>query len=340
MNQSPRLRIAVVGCGVHAQIAHIPIFKNNKDCELVALCDPDIRKIDRLGSKYSIPKKYQDFEAVLKDESINSLVICSPNYLHAPMAISAMNYGKDVLCELPIATNLKDAIEVAQCARKTGRKLCLAPNNRLRSDVQTLNEFIRAGELGDIYYVKAGWLIGSHDWVLSPWRMDWLKSGGGAFLCLATTILDIAFLFLKNKTPTTIFGSMHRKESEANVEDTAMCIVNFSDETLLTLEVGWSLIFEKDFLYCNVFGKRGAALLNPLKIQKELHNELFNVTPSITYPNLYKASYEQQAQAFIDYVQKGKTPPITVEEGLLIASITDSFYESAKSRRMITLPVL
>ncbi|OGC38774.1 hypothetical protein A2Y85_08260 [candidate division WOR-3 bacterium RBG_13_43_14] len=334
----PKPKIAIVGCGAHAQIAHIPIFKKNKDCELVALCDPDVRKIDQLGSKYTIPKKYQDFEAVLEDESIDSLVISTPNYLHAPMAISAMKYGKNILCEFPMATNLNDAKEMAQCAKKTKRKLCLTMNNRFRPDVQTLNDFISTGELGDIYYLKTGWLIGSREWILSPWRMDWLKSGGGAFLCLATTILDIAFLFLKNKTPTTIFGSMHKKESETDVEDTAMCIVNFSDETLLTVEVGWSLIFEKDFLYCNVFGKRGAALLNPLKIQKELHNELFNVTPSIAPRNIYKTIYEQQCNAFLDYIQKGKMPPVTIEEGLLIASITDAFYESAKSHQLVPIP--
>ncbi len=334
---SPRPRIAIIGCGVHAQIAHIPVFKKSEDCELVALCDPDIRKIDQLGNKYSIPKKFQDFEAVLEDESIDTLIISTPNYLHAPMAISALKYGKNVLCEMPMATNLKDAKEMAECAKKTNQKLCLAMNNRFRSDVQTLNEFITSGELGDIYYLKTGWLIGSRDWILSPWRMDWLKNGGGAFLCLATPILDIAFYFLKNKTPTTVFGSLHKKESETDVEDTAMCIVNFSDETLLTVEVGWSLIFEKDFLYCNVFGKRGAALLNPLKIQKELHDELFNVTPSIAYKNIYKVSFEQQCNAFIEYIQNDKEPLVTIDEGLIIASITDAFYKSAKTRQLVAV---
>ena len=79
-----------------------------------------------------------------------------------------------------------------------------------------------------------------------------------------------------------------------------MCTINFADETLLTIEVGWSLLFEKDFLYCNVFGNKGAALLNPFKIQKELHNELVNVTPSIVHKNIYRGSYESQTKTFID----------------------------------------
>jgi len=332
-----KINIGIVGCGVHAQIAHIPLLKKYPQCEVSALCDADIRKIDYLCSKYSIPKKYQDFQEIIEDREIHALIIATPNYLHAPMTISALKYGKDVFCESPMATNYNEALEMVESAKKTGRKLVLAMNNRLRADVQTIMKFIREGEFGEIYYIKAGWLIGMKEWSLGPWRLEQLKSGGGVFRNLGTTLLDIALFFLKNKKPITIFASIHKREPEAEVEDTAMCMINFSDGTLLTIEVTWSLLFEKDFLYCNVFGKKGAALLNPLQIQKELHNVLYDITPKIAHTNLYKESYERQTKHFLDFLAGGTRPPITCEDGLTIARISQAFYNSAKGQKLVEI---
>jgi len=332
-----KINVGIVGCGAHAQIAHIPFFKKNSRCNLIALCDSDVRKIDYLSAKYNIPHKYQDFQEIVENEKIDALVVATPNYLHAPMSISALKYGKHVLCENPMGINLKEVSEMIKTARKNEKKLVPAMNNRLRTDVQTIKRFVKEGELGDIYYIKAGWLIGMSEWVLSPWRLEQIKSGGGVFLSLGTTLLDIALFFLKNKKPFTIFGSLHKKASDAEVEDTALCIIKFSDSTLLTIEVSWSLLFKKDFLYCNVFGKKGAALLNPLKIQKELHNDLFNVTPTLAHKNIYKASYQMQAQCFLDLLHRNTESPITCDDGLMIARITQAFYESVHEQKLVKI---
>ncbi len=333
----PRVNIGIAGCGVHAQIAHIPVFKKNPDCNLIALCDTDTQKMDRLSVKYDIPKRYSDFQEMIEDQELDAVVISTPNYLHAPMAIAAMKYGKNVLIENPIAINEKEAKEILRVSMQTKKKIAVALTGRFRPDVQTLKKFIDNGDLGDVYYIKAGWLLGTKEWILSDWRMDLLKSGGGSFLTLGTQILAVALYFLEDKEPDTIFGSMHKKETATEVEDTAMCIINYKDGTLLTIEVGWSLLFDRDFLYCNIFGKKGGALLNPLKIQKELHNELVNVTPAIPGKNLYKIACELQAQFFIDAIRKNITPPFGPEDGLLIAHITDAFYESVKKNKMIKI---
>lgn len=332
-----RLNIGVVGCGAHAQIAHLPFITKNTKCCLAAICDTDPRKIDHLGSKYGIKKRYLDFQEIVQDPDIDALVIATPNYLHVPMSVAALKYGKHVLCETPMALNLREAHEIARTAKRAKSKFVLAMNNRLRPDVQILKNFIRESELGEIYYAKAGWLIGTREWILSPERMESMSIGGGAFLSLGVHLLDIALFLLSNKRPKTIFASVHRKEVQADVEDTAMCIINFTDGTLLTVEVGWSLLFEKDFLYCNVFGNKGAALLNPLKIQKELRGDLFNVTPTIVHKNIYKTSYEMQTDTFIDCLSEKANAPICSDDGLMIAEITEAFYVSAQKEQLVRI---
>ncbi|UCF70072.1 MAG: Gfo/Idh/MocA family oxidoreductase [candidate division WOR-3 bacterium] len=331
------LNIGVVGCGAHAQIAHLPFITKHSECRLSAICDSDPRKIDHLGSKYGITKRYLDFQEIVQDPEIDALVIATPNYLHVPMSVAALKYGKHVLCETPMALNLREAREMVRIAKRAESKFVLAMNNRLRPDVQILKKFIRESELGEIYYAKAGWLIGTREWILSPVRLESLSTGGGAFLSLGVHLLDIALYLLSNKRPKNIFSSVHRKEAEADVEDTAMCIINFKDGALLTIEVGWSLLFEKDFLYCNVFGNRGAALLNPLKIQKELHGELFNVTPTIAQKNIYRTSYESQIDTFVACLTRKAEAPICSEDGLLIAEVTEAFYTSAQKEQLVTI---
>ncbi len=331
------LNIGVVGCGAHAQIAHLPFISKHAKCSLYAICDIDPRMIDHLGAKYGVQKRYLDFQEIVQDPDIDALVIATPTYLHAPMSVAALKYGKHVLCETPMALNLQEAREMARVARRSKHSFVPAMNNRLRPDVQVLKNFIRENELGDIYYAKAGWLIGTREWILSPKRLENLSRSGGAFLSLGVHLLDIALYLLSNKRAKTVFASMHRKEAEADVEDTAMCTINFSDGTLLTIEVGWSLLFEKDFLYCNVFGNKGAALLNPLKIQKELHGELFNVTPTIAHKNIYRSSYEQQIDTFVDCLTEKTSPPICSGDGLLLAEITEAFYTSAQKEQLVRI---
>ncbi|UCG31361.1 MAG: Gfo/Idh/MocA family oxidoreductase [candidate division WOR-3 bacterium] len=332
-----KISIGVVGCGNQAQIAHLPFFSRNNRCHLTAICDTDLRKLDYLGSKYNIPKRFQDFQEIVEDEEIDALVISTPNYLHVPMSVTALKYGKHVLCETPMAINLREAREMKKVMKKAKPKFALAMNNRLRPDVQILKNFIQENELGVIYYAKSGWLIGTREWILSPGRLENLSRSGGAFLNLGVHLLDIALYLLSNKVVTSVFASLHKKEVEADVEDTAMCIINFSDGTLLTIEVGWSLLFEKDFLYCNVFGNKGAALLNPLKIQKELHGELYNVTPTITHKNIYETSYQLQNHMFLEYLSGKAHPPLTIDGGLMIAEITEAFYASALREQLVRI---
>ena len=332
-----KISVGLVGCGSHAQIAHLPYLSRNDKCRLAVICDTDLRKLDYLGSKYNIPKRVQDFQEIVEDQEIDALVIATPNYLHAPMSLAALKYGKHVLCETPMAMNLGEAREMKRVAKSSKRKFALAMNNRLRPDVQTLKKFISEGELGEIYYAKSGWLIGTSEWILSPGRMEGLSRSGGAFLNLGVHLLDIALFLLSNKRVKSVFASIHKKEVEAEVEDTAMCIINFTDGTLLTIEVGWSLLFEKDFLYCNVFGNKGAALLNPLKIQKELHGGLFNVTPTIAQKNMYKTSYQMQSDLLLDYLNDRAEPVLSSDDGLMIAEITDAFYSSARKEQLVRL---
>ena len=99
---------------------------------------------------------------MLKKADVDAVDICTPNYLHAPMAIAALRSGRDVLCEKPMARNANEAQQMVDAADKHDRILMVAMNNRFREDAQMLQKFVVGNELGDIQIIKAGWLRRAH----------------------------------------------------------------------------------------------------------------------------------------------------------------------------------
>jgi len=335
---TPPVKVGIVGCGAHAQLALIPALKHNSNAELVAVCDQDIRKLNHVRRLHKVPRHYQDFDDFKADEGIDAVIIATPNHLHAPMAVAAMEYGKHVLVETPMALNAEEAELMIRTARREKRMLTPCLNTRLRPDVQTIRRFIDGRELGDLYYCKTGWLQGRESWALSGWRGQRIRAGGGVFLSLGTPLLDFALWLLEPHKPKSITGMVHHRTGPSDVEDTAFAMIRFDSELLLTVEVGWSLSMDNDFRYFNAFGSAGAALLNPIQIHKEMHGHLVNVTPRIETQGLNRASHRLLIDLWVESMLKEKPLAMTAEDGLLISRLADAFYESSSTGREVTLP--
>ncbi len=335
---NPPVRVAVVGCGAHAQVAHIPALKRNRLVELAALCDTDVRKVNKLCSLHKVPKHYVDFDDLTADEDIDAVVIATPNHLHAPMAVAAMEYGKDVLCEMPLGLNAEEARFMIDSAKQKGRRLMPCLNTRLRPDVQTIRKFIGGNELGQLYYCKTGWLQGRESWGLEGWRGQRIRAGGGAFLSLGASLLDFSLWLLAPHRPQSITGFAHQRGPGSDVEDTAFAMVRFDSDIHLTIEVGWSLLMEEDFTYFNAFGTSGAALLNPIRIHKQMHGHLVNVTPQIPTKGIQRASYRFLIDLWVDSLVKDSPPKIKAADGLIINQLADAFYKSNTTGCEVPLP--
>jgi predicted dehydrogenase len=199
-----KTRIAVVGAGHVAQVAHIPAYRANPDAELVAVVDYDMVKARRIKDQFGFQEAYDDINEMLKKSQVDAVDICTPNYLHAPMAIAALRSGHDVLVEKPFSRNAKEAEQMVAMAEKHDRVLMVAMNNRFREDAQMLQKFVNARELGDVHIVKAGWLRRATDWKDRAWFTERGKAGGGAMLDLGIPLLDLAMWIAGLVCPQTI----------------------------------------------------------------------------------------------------------------------------------------
>jgi predicted dehydrogenase len=318
-------------------VSHIPVLKRMEDVELVALCDRDGEKAARVASKFQVPTSTSRLDDLLADEDIDAIDICTPNFLHAPMATAALEAGKHVLCERPLARSADEARVMVKAARKADRVLMCSVAHRFRPDAQLLRRFVDKGDLGQIFYAKAGWLRLRTQWDSDEWRAQKRESGGGVVLDLGFQMLDLSLWVLGSPTVESVTASVHRQK-KGEVEDSATAFLRLEGGATLSLEVTWGLLMEKDFAYLNLFGSGGAALLNPFRVHKGMHGTLVNVTPALdTARNQYKQSIEAQIDHFADALRKGQKPMGEAEEILPVMELMDGIYRSAEQGKEVKL---
>jgi predicted dehydrogenase len=331
------VRVGVIGVGAAAQVIHIPAIKKTEGVELVAICDRDPEKVARVAQKFQIPHAHSRLDDLLSSDEIDAVDICTPNFLHAPMALAALEAGKHVLCERPLARSGVEAATMAKAAKKADRLLMCAVQHRFRADSQLLRTFVAKGDLGDIFYTKAGWLRRRTEWDSDEWRRQKRESGGGVVLDLGFQMLDLSLWMLGGPEVVSVTASVHRSK-KGEVEDSATAFLRLASGATLTLELTWGLLMEKDFAYVNLFGSGGAALLNPLRIHKGMHGTLVNVTPTLETSRLqYKQSIDAQIAHFADALRKGVKPIGAADEIVPVMELLDAVYQSAEQGKEVKL---
>ena len=143
------VKYGVIGCGAIGQRRHIPECCANPDSKLVALADPVAERVAELGKKYGA-KHYTDYKEMLKDKDVEAVVIAGPNSLHAQQSMDALNAGKHVLCEKPMATSREDAKAMMKTAEKNGKYLMIGLNQRLMPPHVRAKEILDSGKLGRV----------------------------------------------------------------------------------------------------------------------------------------------------------------------------------------------
>ncbi len=334
-----KVKLALIGSGNMGQVIHLPILKKMQDVELCAIVDPDERKAKTIAERFGIPLTFKSVDAMLSSSigsEIEAVDICTPTDQHKAPAIAALQAGKDVLVEKPIARSAKEAKEIADVAAKYDRKLMVGMNSRFRPDTLILKSFIDSHELGSIYYIKSGWLKQQSS--VASWQQQKEKSGGGVFVDLGIVMLDMALWLLNYPKVSTVSATTYNQFTK-KVEDSAAVFIRLADGVTLTIETSWTFHRDGDFFYCNVFGKDGSAFINPLRVFKQVAGNLVNLTPakSESQVALYKKSYENELRHFINCV-KGLVPIVSSgEEAVMRMQIVEAIYQSAAKNKEIAL---
>ncbi len=353
------VKVAIIGCGGIANGKHMPALQRNKQVEIVAFCDIIEERAMKAAEQYgtSDAKTYTDFRELLKDGDIDIVHVCTPNDSHAVISISALESGKHVMCEKPMAKTAAEARAMLEASRRTGKKLTIGYNNRFRPDSLALKNVCESGELGDIYYAKAHAIRRR---AVPTWGvfLDEEKQGGGPLIDIGTHALDLTLWMMDNYKPVSVTGSVYHKlghrENAANawgpwdpakftVEDSAMGFIKMENGATIVLESSWALnSLEVDEAKCTLCGTEGGAdMKDGLRINGESNSRLFVKEIDLSaggvafYEGASQRDIDVECAAWIDAVKHDRELVVKPEQALVVTEILEAIYESAKTGKTV-----
>lgn len=191
----PTLGVAIIGTGAIALANHLPGFAFCPDVRVVALCDTNPQVLARAASQTGITNTYTSHRDVLARDDVHAVVIATPNFTHAAIALDAIAAGKHVLCEKPLALNCKDAVSMASAADRAGVRHMTAFTYRFVPAMRYANHLVRSGAIGLPYHFRAQRF---QDWDARPlgWRQRRAMAGTGEIGDMLCHRIDYAHLLV------------------------------------------------------------------------------------------------------------------------------------------------
>lgn len=329
------LQLGVVGAGAILQVAHLPAINKLKGIRVAALCDTDVPKARALAGRFGIPSVYDDIEDLLEHETLDALLIATPNHLHEPHVLTALGAGLHVLVEKPLALSAASAQRIARQAEGSDRVVLVGMNHRYRPDTQAIRSFVQSGELGELDGIRAGWHLARPSRAPLGWRQRRDESGGGAMFDLGLTMMDLCFWLAGNPVPTRVSASFGQSgRAERAVEQSGSAFVVCQGGLGVFVDVTWRHIGPGEYFGAGVRGSKGSASLNPLRVWREIHGVAHDVSPSgsVHRENLYLTSFRAQWAHFLAAI-RGEARVPSLDEQTRVLKVIEAVYRAAAEGR-------
>ncbi len=223
------LNTAVIGCGSICA-SHTDAISDLKTSMLYGVCDIDRERAEGTAHRLNCAC-FTDYRELLKDNKVDVVHICTPHYLHAPMAIEAMLCGKHVLTEKPVSISTADAAEMIRISRETGKTLGVCFQNRYNGTSRRIKELLQSGQAGKILGAKAlvTWFRDEKYYTESEWRGRRAKEGGGVLINQAIHTLDLVQWFMGEVDGIKAHVDTRLLKGIIEVEDTADAAITFKN---------------------------------------------------------------------------------------------------------------
>ena len=334
------LRIAFAGTG-HISRVHAQAAQKLNDVELVAVVNHRQDSRAQYAAQFAIGRQYQSIEALLADGEVDAISINTPNYLHAPQAIAALNAGVHVIVEKPMAMNSAEAERMQAAGRASGAKLMVAHCWRFDEEVLWLKQQIDAGRLGKILRTKG---YGVHvNWGPDSWFVEARYAGGGALADMGIHAIDTARFLLGDPLPISVYARISTDYTDHDVDDSGTIWINWDNDMTSIVESGWWWPHAYGPEACTqVYGKAGYGQIFPtrLEIPNREDESISTVDPGfppVREEHCPQVMYDVQMAHFVDCIRHDKTPNPGGNEGLVNMRIVDAALESSRSGQVVRI---
>jgi predicted dehydrogenase len=334
---SDPIRIAVIGAGAIAQVAHLPALRKISGVEIAAICDNDLSKAQALAARFEVKDTYDDIEEVLKYAEADAAVICTPNHLHEIHVVAALSAGLHVLCERPLSLSSQGVENVLKAGERYGKRVLVGMNHRFRSDVQVVRGFLAGGEIGTLDAVRAGWYTFQPSRQMIPWRLRRQEAGGGALLDLGLPLLDLGLWLAGWPIPRRVSAHAVRRSADG-VEDMGAALVVCENGVSISVDVSWRHMGEGERFWFDLVGKNGSAAINPLRVFKEVHGTPTDVTPTGASgrETQFTQSYRAEWTYFLAVIRGDVNAPPPKDQ-VAVQRVLEAVYRSIEEGRDVVL---
>lgn len=341
-----KLKVGIVGVGAIWK-SHLQGWQQSADAELVAMADINPEALKKAGDSAGVKLLYEKAADLFANPDIDIVDICTANQFHAPLAIAALQAGKHVICEKPLATNPGLIREMIAARDKSGKLLMAGQNYRFETSSITLKSEIDSGTLGQIYHARCHSLRRSGASTRASFVSHAL-SGGGPCIDIGVHILDLTLWFMGNPKPVSVTGVTQDKLAKQpnafigngsvipdywDVEEFASAFVRFDTGASLILEVSWLLHhmekWEEQSVY--LYGTKAGAKwpVNEIATTNLKTRKFQNI--QLCPQDNWMQTNSLKCLAFAEAIAHGKPSPVPAEQSLDVVNILDGIYRSAKS---------
>ena len=350
------IKVGIIGCGGIANGKHMPALKKVEDCEMVAFCDILPERAEKAAKEFGTPdaKVYTDYKELIADPTIDVVHVCTPNRSHSFITVDALEAGKHVMCEKPMAINSEEAKKMLDAAKRTGKKLTIGYQSRFRDDSQYMKKEAEDGTFGDIYYAKATALRRR---AVPTWGvfLNEYEQGGGPLIDIGTHALDLTLWMMDNYKPLYCVGTTyHKLNKDTNqgnawgnwdpekftVEDSAFGFVVMENGATIVLESSWALnTLEHREAVTSLCGTlAGGDMIDGLRINGIRNNRQYVLTPNFKAGGAAffdgaagESAAEREERLWIEAIRNDTDPVTLPEQAYTVTRILEGIYTSAKT---------
>lgn len=362
-----KLRVGIIGAGLYAAIAHIPMLRETGRAEVVALAR---RKPDRLAlmqKELNIAEGYTDWREMLDKSKLDAVVIATPHNAHVEPALAALDCGLHVLLEKPVADTIEGAQQIAEAAARSGRIVTVGVNSRGLPIWRGIRSAVQAGAIGPLRQInlvlavdgrwlrqrvkEASWVqawrnqselmnVLLEDWmVTSNWRREEAQMGGDMLMDVGAHSVDL-LLWIASGKPAEVVAFKPRQNNtsaainvQAHLSNDVLLSITFTD-CLSEGEQEWKFFgVERTTL----IGDGGTINLDSVSAGAPVAIETWLVRNGEREPMTFDGSEIAPAQAFVNTVLDGTPNFCSAEEGVQAVMLIQSAYRSAREKVIVTL---
>ncbi len=333
---NPVHQFGLVGCGRVAP-RHAESLALLPNARLAAVADIIPGRAENLGKKYGADC-YTDYRHLLDRSDIEIVNICTPSGMHAAMAIEAMQAGKHVLVEKPMALSLVDADRMIQTAKSTGRTLAVVLQNRYNPPMQQLRQVVDSGQLGKILLGNATvrWYR-PQEYYEDGWHGTWAMDGG-ALMNQSIHHIDALQWFMGEVA--SVFSYTGTLGHKMEAEDVGVAVLRFKSGALGTIE-GSTVTYPENLEgSVALFGERGSVKVGGTalnrrvlwKIEGQLEHERTLLSrEQVDPPSVYGQSHTAVIAELIQALEQGREPATCGSEARKSVALVLAIYESART---------